>query len=226
MKKIVLLLGLTMVALPAFPASYTVRQSTSIYTPRYSYTVTPRRYYRANPASINALWVGSALATGRLNLLATPALRAANPSVAAFLDPYIVNIDNQNYVLVKDSKNNEWSIENILGYGDSKDDLFASLKNLESDGDKSKISQKELTGIRFVKLNNDGSLALNERNLDYDINKVQYIDMKNLRTALGNKNQDGTFGYFYVIIKDNGVKRAVPGRVTFEEKKELEKYIN
>lgn len=34
--------------------------------------------------------------------------------------------------------------------------------------------------------------------------------MKNLRTALGNKNQDGTFGYFYVYIKDGNSKKAVP----------------
>lgn len=49
--------------------------------------------------------------------------------------------------------------------------------------------------------------------------------MKNLRTALGNKNQDGTFGYFYVYIKNGNSKKAVPGRVTFEEKSELNKYI-
>ena len=49
--------------------------------------------------------------------------------------------------------------------------------------------------------------------------------MKNLRTALGNKNEDGTFGYFYVIINENGKNKAYPGRVTFEEKEELDKYI-
>lgn len=79
--------------------------------------------------------------------------------------------------------------------------------------------------IRFVKLNSDGSLVLQDKNQDYDINNVLYIDMKNLRTALANKNQDGTFGYFYVYIKNGNGKKAVPGRVTFEEKSELNKYI-
>lgn len=49
--------------------------------------------------------------------------------------------------------------------------------------------------------------------------------MNNLRTALGNKNQDGTFGYFYVVAKDGSQKRAYAGRVTFEDKQELNKYI-
>ena len=79
--------------------------------------------------------------------------------------------------------------------------------------------------IRFALLNSDGTVALNDRNLDYDLNNVLYIDMKNLRTALGNKNQDGTFGYFYVIVKHGNQKRAVTGRVTFEEKNELNKYL-
>ena len=74
-------------------------------------------------------------------------------------------------------------------------------------------------------LNYDGSLALEDRKSDYDLSNVKYIDMNNLRTALGNKNQDGTFGYFYVVINENGEIKYAPGRVTFEEEKDLEKYI-
>ena len=74
-------------------------------------------------------------------------------------------------------------------------------------------------------LNSDQSLTLEDKTKDFDLNKVQYIDMKNLRTALGNKNDDGTFGYFYVVVKENGKKRAYPGRVTFEDKQDLNKYI-
>lgn len=233
MKKMVLLLTLTLLATPAFAFDYanlgpkTVYSNTSMryYSPR---NLSTNKANSANAEFWSAFFAGSTMATGRLNLLATPSLRGGTlTGAAAFLDPYIVNINGNSYVLVKDSKDNNWTAENILGYTDNRDDLFASLKSLETDGDKSKITSAELktANIRFVLLNSDQTLALNERNLDFDINKVQYIDMKNLRTALGNKNEDGTFGYFYVIINENGKNKAYPGRVTFEEKEELDKYI-
>ncbi len=235
MKKICLILALGLLVQPAFCTTYYYKTvNNKVITPYSSmhYTLTPRRFSNVdvnNPDMLflQGLLAGSALYTGRLNPTATPALRNSRFIALSYLDPYIIRIDGNDYVLVKDSKNGNWSIENILGYNDSKEDLFASLKKLESDGNTSKISSKELqsTNIRFVKLNTDGSLALNERKSDYDINNVLYIDIKNLRTALGNKNQDGTFGYFYVYIKDANGKKAVPGRVTFEEKSELHNYI-
>lgn len=174
------------------------------------------------------MFAGAGLATGRISLINNPNITNSRSAIRTFLDPYIININGKNYVLVKDSPDNNWTVENILGCTDNKNDLFASLKNLESDNDKTKITNKELqkANIRFVLLNSDQVLALNDRNSDYNLDNVQYIDMKNLRTALGNKNDDGTFGYFYVIIKENGKKRAYPGRVTFEDKQELNKYIS
>lgn len=230
MKKICLLLGLVILTQPAFCQTYYKTVNHIVYSNPTSnrYTITPRRYSSINNPDmlfLQGLLAGTSLYSGRLVMRANPSLR--NTGMLSYLDPYIVRIDNIDYVLVKDSKDGKWSVENILGYDDSKDDLFASLKKLESDGNSAKISSKELqnASIRFVKLNSDGSLALDNKSSDYDINKVLYIDMKNLRTALGNKNQDGTFGYFYVYIKDGNGKKAVPGRVTFEEKQELHKYI-
>ncbi len=231
MKKICLLLGLTILAQPAFCQNYYKALNNIVYSsPTSRYTTMPVRYstYRmSNPdiLFLQGLLAGTSLYSGRLTLSANPSLR--NSGRLSYLDPYIVRIKNNDYVLVKDSQDSKWTVENILGYEDSKDDLFASLKKLESDGNASKISTQELqnANIRFVKLNSDGSLALDDKSLDYDINNVLYIDMKNLRTALGNKNQDGTFGYFYVYIKDENGKRAVVGRVTFEEKQELHKYL-
>lgn len=180
-----------------------------------------------NAEFIGAMLAGAGLASGRISMLSNPSITTPQSVVRTFLDPYIVNINGKNYVLVKDAPDNNWTVDNILGSNDSKDDLFASLKNLETDGDKTKISTAELkdANIRFVMLNSDQSLVLNDRTKDFDINKVQYIDIKNLRTALGNKNDDGTFGYFYVVIKEDGKKRAYPGRVTFEDKQDLNKYI-
>ena len=236
MKKLCLILTLVMLAEPAFCTTYYYKTTNSKTTPNYSSTryILPQRrlstptFNNPDMVFLQGLLAGSMLYNGgRLNLAATPTLRNSIGSMLSYLDPYIIRIDGTDYVLVTDNKNGNWSVDNILGADDSKDNLFASLKKLESDGNKAKITSTELknANIRFVKLNPDGSLALDERNLDYDLNNVLYIDMKNLRTALGNKNQDGTFGYFYVYIKDGDSKKAVPGRVTFEEKTELNKYI-
>ncbi len=228
MKRFIISVLLIFMVQPSFASSFSF--SSGMLYPRRKTTVilTPG----ANPRYINsirgnnAFFAGASLASGRLILKDTPAIRVLNPALT-YLDPYVVSIDGKNYILIKDNKKNLWNADNILGYGDSKDDLFASLKKLESDGNAAQISKEELkkAEIRFARVNKDGSVALNDRNLDYNLNNVLYIDMKNLRTALGNKNQDGTFGYFYVIIKDGSKKRAVPGRVTFEEKNEIQKYI-
>lgn len=204
-----------------------IRSNTAI---RFSNPSSINRKFRTTTKDaefMNAFFAGAGLASGRLNMLSNPAIAASRNPASTFLDPYIVTVNNKNYVLVKDSKDNKWTPENILGYNDSRKDLFLSLKQLESDGNASQITVDELknANIRFVLLNSEGTLELNDRASDFDINKVKYIDMKNLRTALGNKNQDGTFGYFYVIIKDGPINRAYPGRVTFEEKEELNKYI-
>lgn len=231
MKKLSLLLVLLGFVSPAFAGNVWFMNSPTISSP---YTVTAKTrtvrqssYSRKDSEALSALLAGAGLASGRISLLATPSIMTPRSAVRSFLDPYIININGQNYVLVKDAKDNNWTVDNILGSKDSRDDLFASLKALETDGDNSKITSKELekAGIRFVKLNSDESLALNDRQLDFDLSKISYIDMKNLRTALGNKNQDGTFGYFYVIVKENSKLKAYPGRVTFEDTQELNRYI-
>lgn len=247
MKKMGLLLALLVLASPAFAGSvwfmnsptsvvtsslrgtpYSVTTKTRPVKTSSTYTVKSRNTYSSKDSeALSALLAGAGLASGRISLLATPSIMTPRSAVRSFLDPYIINIEGTNYVLVKDSKDNQWTVDNILGSNDSKDDLFASLKALESDGDNTKITEKELkkANIRFVKLNSDESLALNDRTSDFDLNNVKYIDIKNLRTALGNKNQDGTFGYFYVIAKGTSKYKAYPGRVTFEDTQELNRYI-
>ena len=235
MKKISLLFALILLAgMPANAGNmwYKTSGSNPIYSNtyvRFNGAPSLQKITRSanNAELVSALFAGAGLATGRISMLNNPSITTPRSALRTFLDPYIVNINGKNYVLVKDSPDNNWTVENILGYNDSRDDLFASLKNLETDKDTTKISTDELknAGIRFVLLNPDQSLVLDDRTKDFDLEKVQYIDMKNLRTALGNKNDDGTFGYFYVIVKENGKKRAYPGRVTFEDKQDLNKYI-
>ena len=225
MRKSILFLSLLVFTSPVFAGSLGTYSVTTNSELKYNYN--PISSIRiTSPQGLMMRTIINNTPYTRINFSSNPSIRTISPRLS-YLDPYVININNKNYVLIKDNKDNNWSVENILGYNDSKTDLFASLKVLEKDGDKSKISQQELkdANVRFALLKDDGTIELNERNFDYDINNVLYIDMKNLRTALGNKNQDGTFGYFYVIVKENNKKIAVPGRVTFEEKSELKKYI-
>ena len=144
--------------------------------------------------------------------------------IPILMDPYIINIDGVNYVLVKDHAGNDWSEKDLLGIDDPKENRFQSLIALNSDGDHSKISADELkkAGIRFVRMDKKGVLLAKERNKDYDLNKIDYIDIINLkRTA--NAEQTGIFGHFTVYLKTNNAKkRAVVGYVTYETNEKIE----
>lgn len=144
--------------------------------------------------------------------------------IPLLMDPYVVTIDGVNYVLVKDRIDDNWSEKDLLGIDDPKENRFQSLIALNSDGDHSKISADELkkAGIRFVRMDKKGVLMVKERNKDYDLNKIDYIDIINLkRTA--NAEQTGIFGHFTVYLKTaNAKKRAVVGYVTFETNEKIQ----
>ena len=129
MKKFLLLSTLFLVSVPAFSAQYSVKVS-----PSYALN---RSMRHADNQILQAFLAGTSIASGRI--LVPNSIRTLNPALS-YLDPYIVSIDGKNYILIKDNKDNKWGVENILGHDDSKDNLFASLKNLETDGDASKIT--------------------------------------------------------------------------------------
>lgn len=133
-------------------------------------------------------------------------------------DPYIIPIDGVNYVMVKDKSTNDWSEKDLLGYDDPKNAMFTSLKNLESDGNRSNITPDEIkkAGVRLVKLAPDGTLLVNDRAQDLNLNRIKYIDTSNLkRTA--NSQSTGIFGHFYVYLNtDDGSRKMAVGYVTFD----------
>lgn len=155
------------------------------------------------------------IAPGAVTLAAIPAL---------LLDPYVIKIDGINYVLIKDRNDNNWSEKDLLGIDDPKENRFESLIKLNSDKDFSKITAEELkkANIRFVRMDSKGRLLVNERNKDYNLKKVDYIDIINLkRTA--NSDTTGIFGHFTVYIKTaNNKTKAVVGYVTYETDKKIE----
>ncbi|GEM_PF-4557692 len=144
--------------------------------------------------------------------------------IPMLLDPYVIEIDGNKYVLVKDRKDNKWTEKDLLGYEDPKTNRFQSLIGLNSDGDHSKITPAELrkANIRFVRMDKKGALLVNDRKKDYNLNKIDYIDIINLkRTA--NAESTGIFGHFTVYLKTNNVaKRAVVGYVTFETNEKIQ----
>ena len=143
---------------------------------------------------------------------------------ALLLDPYIVTIDGNNYVMVKDRTDKNWSEKDLLGIDDPKENRFESLIKLNSDNDFSKVTSNELrkANIRFVRMDSKGRLLVNERNKDYDLKKIDYIDIINLkRTA--NRDSTGIFGHFTVYLKSsNNKQKAVIGFVTYETDKKIE----
>lgn len=138
------------------------------------------------------------------------------------VDPYIVPINGVNYVMVKDKATSDWSEKDLLGIDDPKDNMFLSLRGLESDKDYSKITGSELkkAGIRLVKLNKDGILLVKDKTQDYPLNKIKYIDMLNLKQT-ANSKEIGIFGHFNVYLNTKGANKMVVGYVTFDTHSKL-----
>ena len=140
-------------------------------------------------------------------------------------DPYIIKINGVKYYLVFENKSGNYSFKDIVGYDDARESIFKSLIALNSDSDTTKITGAELkkANVRLVRLQNNGKLAFGDKSLDFDVDKIAYIDLNYIRETLNN-GTIGTCGYFDVYIKNNSGKlQKVIGQVTFEDEKELEK---
>ena len=137
-------------------------------------------------------------------------------------DPYVINIDGVEYTMILDNKDGKWDTNDILGINDSKDNLFAALKGLESDGDVSSLTGDELAkaGIRLVAKDKNGKLAVDDKSKDFDLSKIKSIDMTNLANSTDNDGNVGTFGHFDMTLTDG---RTIKGAETFEEMSTLKK---
>lgn len=134
-------------------------------------------------------------------------------------DPYIIQIDGTSYIMIKDNPSKQWSQDDIVGIDDTRETIFTGLKSLESDGDSSKLTQEELkrANIRFVKIDDNGAILVNDKKQDFSLDNISYIDMKNLR-KLANSSVTGVFGHFNLYLKtsDNS-KKMVVGYATIHE---------
>lgn len=138
--------------------------------------------------------------------------------VAAVSDPFVIKIDGVQYVMLKDNKDGVYNEQDILGFYDTPELLFSSLVALNQNAD-TKLTPAELknNNVRLAAVGQDGKLLVKNTEKDFDLNKINYIDIKKLR-KLANYTPDGVFGHFNVYLNDG---RMIVGLVTFSESEHL-----
>lgn len=133
-------------------------------------------------------------------------------------DPFVIKIDGVQYVMLKENNDGVLDEKDILGFFDTPELLFSSLVALNTNSDY-KITPDELKSqnVRLAAVGQDGKLLVNDKSKDFDLNKINYIDIKNLR-KLANYTPDGVFGHFNMYLKDG---RMIVGFVTFSDSNHL-----
>ena len=157
-------------------------------------------------------------------------IRTKNPTTRATVksvDPYFIEVDGNRYMFIKDNHDKVFNASDILGINDTKENVFASLKPLDKNGD-NRLSGDELTsaGIRIVRLNQNGKLIYNDKSKDFKNSDVVFIYLSGLRKSYQNNQNTGEFGLFDVVVKNpDNTKKIVTGIVTFENEEEVKKYL-
>ena len=127
-------------------------------------------------------------------------------------DPYIFTIGGIKYYMLRDNVKS-YSRKSLLGCSEKKRTLFHPLEALNSVGDRERLTSAELrrANIRFVKLKTNGKLDVHNKNSDFDLDKIAYVDLRRVRFSLA-----GTpMGCFDIYVKrDSGSTRKVVARVT------------
>lgn len=155
---------------------------------------------------------------------AVGAVAGAGLALALLVDPYYVQVDGVNYVMIKDKTSNKWTAQDFLGIEDTKETLFNGLKTVESDGDYTKITSNELkkAKIRFARVDKNGTVLANDRTKDLNLNKIDYIDMTTLQ-KVANSKVKGIAGHFRLFLKTKyNSRRMVIGYATLDNKDDLQ----
>lgn len=178
------------------------------------------------PSSQNSFPIqGTQITKGNCDYITLPfqsaivnyASNAPHPEIVVASDPYMIKIGKTQYLMILDNKDGKWNEKDILGYDDKKEELFKSLISLNSDNDKTKLTSNELKNlkIRFVQISAKGTLALKDKSKDFDLNKIDYIDLMDLKT-IANSSSSGVNGHFNLYLKSpNPSERLVTGYVIY-----------
>jgi hypothetical protein len=161
----------------------------------------------------------SVMAAGVSN---TAAMIVASLMTGASLiaDPYVVQVNNNQYVFVFDKTKGKWTSADILGINDNKSERFKSLVMLDKDGD-SKVTAEELkkANLRLVQGNENGVLLVKHRQYDFNLDCIDYIDLNSL-SKNANSETTGIFGHFNIYLK-NFPQRIAVGYVTYDNAEDL-----
>ncbi|MCR5261274.1 MAG: hypothetical protein K6C94_05495 [Candidatus Gastranaerophilales bacterium] len=156
----------------------------------------------------------------------SPRISIGNTMLHSF-DPYMLEIDGTKYMLIKDNNDGVFNQNDILGYNDSKKNLFASLKPLDANND-NKLTGEELANanVRLVKIGADGKLMYFDKSSDYKVDNIKFISIKGLRKSWKNDGSTGNFGLFDAVVYNaDKSSKIVTGIVTFETAEELQRYF-
>lgn len=228
MKKFFAILVVSMFGMPVFSAQNFTLKTTSMTPVNTNVTIN-------NTNSVNNF--SDAVTYGIRNTVSytginnsSSSIRTKNPTTRATVksvDPYFIEVDGNRYMFIKDNHDKVFNASDILGINDTKENVFASLKQLDKNRD-NRLSGNELisAGVRIVRLNQDGKLIYNDKSKDFKNSDVVFIYMSGLRKSYQNDQNTGEFGLFDVVVKrPDNTKKIVTGIVTFESEEEVKKYL-
>ena len=138
-------------------------------------------------------------------------------SSIASRDPFVIKIDGIKYYMVQN--------KSIVGQDSTLENIYKPLFEMDKNKDR-KLTYQEMknANVRFVRLNNKGQLEMSNKNFDYPLINVSYIDLNTLRKT-NNTGKLGSFGYFDIYInKDYQLKRFI-GQITYEDEESINKLL-
>ncbi|HSA06980.1 MAG TPA: hypothetical protein P5556_07350 [Candidatus Gastranaerophilales bacterium] len=144
--------------------------------------------------------------------------RAAQIVAGASFDPYETQIDNENYIFIKDINQNLIADDKteILGISDTLDNRFAEMRSLDSNED-NKVSKDELVSadVKLMKVNSSGQLTYKS----LDMNKFEEIDLDSFEEI----NAGDYAGAFDVKLAD---KTTADATVSFKDDNYFDKLFS
>ncbi|MGN0006001.1 MAG: hypothetical protein ACI37Z_08555 [Candidatus Gastranaerophilaceae bacterium] len=227
MKKFFAILVISMLGMPAFSAQNFTLKATPTMPARTNTTANTTNSINNFSDAVGFGIRNTIGYTGAIGMASGVAGRSKNQSVSRSVDPYFIEVDGNKYIFIKDNHDNVLDSNDILGINDTKENVFASLRPLDKNGD-NRLSGDELAsaGIRIVRLNSNGKLIYNDKSKDFKNSDVVFIYMSGLRKSYQNDKNIGEFGLFDVVVKrPDNTKKIVTGIVTFENEKQIKKYL-
>ena len=159
-----------------------------------------------------------------INAFQNPVPYTIFSSKFAETNPFWIKIGHTKYYLIHNRNDGNYTYKDLVGCEKVKKQLFEPFFELDTDGNRSKLSGEELlkAGVRFVSVKTNGKLELNDTSKDFPIEKIAYIDMITLATYADDYARPfGTFTMF--VNTERGNLSKYIGHVSYVHPRYLEK---